>query len=129
MRTTIAAALLLFCACVQAGQLYRHVDEKGNVTFSDRPQQADQKTEKQKSANAASSEATRQMELEKRDSARHRYEEDLAARRRADAARRSLRESSPPSAPPTYGRGRYHYDPNLPDSPPPDSERRYYYNR
>lgn len=112
------AVLLAAVSAQAADKLYRHVDAKGNVTYTDRPAQAGQKPEKIAPANTASAEARRQMELERRDSLRRQQEERVAAQRRAMADR-------PPYVPqqPRYGR----IDPNLPDSQPPsDTSRRSY---
>lgn len=116
----IAAIWLLVSPCLHAGEMYRHIDEKGNVVFSDRPKQAGQIAEKKKTTNVASGEARRQLEMERAEVLHQRREEQFAAQRRAAAPR----PYTPPN-PPRYGR----HDPSLPDSPPVDSERRYYYNR
>jgi len=125
----LAAAMLLVLsagdAFAQAGKLYRHVDEQGNVVFSDRPSKADQSPEKKKPANAASSEATRQYETERRELLRRRRDEALATQRHREAQERAAERERMAK---NQSRGR-RYDPNLPDSPPPDSERRYYYGR
>jgi hypothetical protein len=60
-------ALLLFVALGMAApalaqKLYKHVDENGNVLFSDRPPQAGHKAETLRSPNVAAPEATRQLQ-------------------------------------------------------------------
>jgi hypothetical protein len=51
----------LAAASASAQNLYRGVDEKGNVVYSDRPQKADQKPTKPPAPNVESPEARRQM--------------------------------------------------------------------
>jgi hypothetical protein len=61
--------ILVLSAPAVAQKLYKHVDEKGNVTYTDRPAKADQKPEKPKNPNVASPEARQQLqhaELERR---------------------------------------------------------------
>jgi hypothetical protein len=93
-----------------AQKLYKHVDEKGNVSFSDRPQKADQKSEKTQKPNVASREATRQTQIGEQNSRREEAAERMAAQRRAAAVaqreraekakqQRAEEESNPSRAP------------------------------
>jgi hypothetical protein len=80
---TAVSALALGAETSIAQKLYRHVDENGKVTFSDRPQKADQKAEKMKKPNVASREATRQVQIGAQESSREEAAERAAAQRRA----------------------------------------------
>lgn len=125
MRTALlslaCAAALAAGVAHAANKLYRHVDEKGNVTYTDRPPQAGQQAEKTKPPNVASPEARRQMEMEREAALRRQQAERAAQQRRAMADR--LQQQQEQYRPPRYGR----YDPNLPDSQPPsDTSRRSY---
>src|SRR5688572_16564424 len=90
MRTRLifAALILTICTSAVAQKLYRHVDEKGNVTFSDRPKQAGQKAEKPKTANVMSPEARRQLEYGEYARQREEQAERTAQQQRHYAQRR-----------------------------------------
>jgi hypothetical protein len=131
MRTIVAerlvrlggAALLAAVAGVSGAQgQYRHVDDKGRVTYSDVPPDRSATPLKKPVANAASSDATRQLETAKQEQKRLEAEERLAAQRRAAAARQPTPTPEPQAMP--WRRGGY--DPNQPPSQPAsDSSRRY----
>lgn len=118
---SIATALFVLTsvASAQGGKLYRHVDEQGNITFSDRPAKAHQTPEKLKAPNVASPEVSRQIEAEQRAMMRRVEEERQALRRsRAERDAAELRQT------PAISRNSRH-DPNLPDSQrPEDTSRR-----
>lgn len=127
LRGALAAGLLVVAVGpAWCDQLYRNVDEKGNVTFADRPLKAGQASEQQeKRVSVASPEARRQMEMEL-DDALVRARRDAAERRRREYAARH--EAAREQARADRSRGTViRLDPNLPDSPPPDTTRRYYY--
>jgi Domain of unknown function (DUF4124) len=125
IRMFLAVAAAALSTLAHAGPLYKHVDEKGNVVFSDRPASGKQKPEKAQAPNVASRHATRQYEIERQEWLQRRREEEIAARRlryaqdreaaRQRAAAEALRHGLP-------------YDPALPNSPAPSSERQHYYN-
>jgi hypothetical protein len=115
---------LLGAALAAAGQLYKHTDDKGNVVYSDRPGKGGDVPQKTQRPNAASPEATRQYEMERRELLRKRQEEAVRARQLREQQERSSRPTQGPG--PSYVR---RTDPNLPDSPPPSTERRDYYRR
>ncbi|MSQ19085.1 MAG: DUF4124 domain-containing protein [Betaproteobacteria bacterium] len=99
--------------------IYRHVDEKGNITFSDRPAKAHQTPEKQAAPNVASPEVSRQLAAERRAMMRRAEEEHQMLRRG-----RAEREAAEMRPTPPLSRGS-RYDPNLPDSQrPEDTSRR-----
>src|SRR5262245_31969194 len=80
------ATLLAFSSGSSIAQkLYRHVDENGKVSYSDRPQQAAQKAEKTHKPNVESREATRQMQIGEQESRREEAAQRQAAQRRASA--------------------------------------------
>lgn len=109
MRTLMAAtALLLLLSTPTIGQkLYRHVDEKGVVTYTDRPREAGQKAEKAKPTNVESPDATRQMHLQLNARNREDQAERAAQRRRhvaqqqrdAEAERRRREAEANPYSP------------------------------
>lgn len=94
-RTSVVGAAIAL-ACVHgtgvAQKMYKHVDEKGNVSFSDRPQKAQQKTEKAQAPNVASREATRQLQIESQNSMREEQAQRAAAQRRAAAVAQKERQ-------------------------------------
>jgi hypothetical protein len=105
-----AAVLAVSSGTSLAQKMYRHVDEKGNVSFSDRPQKAEQKAEKTQKPNVASREATRQLQIQDAASKREEAAERAAAQRRAAAVaqreraekarqKREEEERNPGSAP------------------------------
>lgn len=126
----LARHLVLACfACAATSgavgadrKLYKGVDEKGNVVYSDRPAKADHSPEKRKPTNVASPEATRQLEAERQDMIQRRREEEVRARQ---FRQQQERASQPPRSSSQNVVRRT--DPNLPDAPPPSSDRRYYY--
>ena len=67
---------------------YKHVDEKGNVTFTDRPQTPGQKAEKLKAANMESPDARRQTEYAHRERQREDQAERMAQQQRYQSQRR-----------------------------------------
>ena len=89
---SIVLAFALASGSSFAQKLYKHVDEKGNVVFSDRPQKADQKAEKARKPNVSSSEATRQTQIEMNNSRREEMAERNAQQRRAASAAARERE-------------------------------------
>ena len=120
--------VLVFVLCAAASvangadrKLYRGMDEKGNVVYSDRPAKADHSPEKKKSTYVASPEATRQSQAERGDMMQRHREEEARARQ----FRQQERASRPP--PTTTRNVVRRTDPNLPDTPQPSSDRRYYY--
>ncbi|MFM9887257.1 MAG: DUF4124 domain-containing protein [Burkholderiales bacterium] len=122
MRAVAAILLALLPAAsiagTSSGKLYRHLDDKGNIVFSDRPAQAGQAPEKMKAPNVASPDASWQIEAEGREAYRRAQEE------RNHVRRGEITQRQQSSAPPTRS-GRY--DPNLPDSQAPgDTTRRSY---
>lgn len=117
----LACAFVLLPAPALAQKLYKHTDEKGNVVYSDRPNAAGQPAEKQKPVNAGSPEATRQTEILRQEALRARRQDEFAARRRAAAAQPPVPSGRPTGTVVIR-------DPNLPPTPPADSQRRYYYD-
>jgi Domain of unknown function (DUF4124) len=118
----IGTILLLLTVGVASAQsskpLYRHVDEKGNITFSDRPSKAHQAPEKLPPPNVASPEVSRQIEAENSAMLR-RVEQERELVRRGREEREAMNRT--PSPPPRSGK----FDPNLPDSQrPEDTSRR-----
>jgi hypothetical protein len=71
-----------------AQRLYKHVDENGHVTYTDRPPLAGQKPEKEKTRNVASPEANRQMRIHQGEVDRERRAEEVARMRRYADQRR-----------------------------------------
>ena len=63
-------------------KLYKHVDEKGNVSFTDRPQNAEQKPQKLQAPNVSSPELTRQLNNDLRNKQREEFAEHQAQQRR-----------------------------------------------
>jgi len=130
VRPLVIALLLVIPPLAQAqSTVYRNVDAEGRVTYSDKPgsgpsSKVPNRVAPEPSA-AAYDTAVNRGEIE-----RLYYERQRAG----DASRRPVNIYDPrgsatpsmpaPAAPYPY---RYRYDPNLPDSPPPSSERRYYY--
>jgi hypothetical protein len=80
----LLAVLLAFAVAGPAfsQKLYRHVDEKGKVTYADRPQEAGQAAEKPKTANVESPEARRQLHYHLQDRQREEQAERAAQQRR-----------------------------------------------
>lgn len=124
MRPLLAAALALSCATFQvwAQGVYRHVDERGRVTFSDVPPDNSAERLRRLTPNAGSKEAVNQIEIARRERQQFEAEEQLAAQRRAAAAR-----PPPPPPPPIIIPGRRGgFDSTQPPAQPAnDSSRRY----
>ena len=110
MRAALIAGSLALAACwpAFAQKVYRHVDERGKVTFADRPQEAGQKAEKQKTANVESAEARRQLDHQLDDRQREEQASRMAQQQRHQAQRqremeaeleRRAREADPNSPP------------------------------
>jgi uncharacterized protein DUF4124 len=89
MPAGLIAALLAFAVAgpAFAQKLYRHVDEKGKVTYADRPQEAGQAAEKPKTANVESPEARRQLHYHLQDRQREEQAERAAQQRRYQSQR------------------------------------------
>lgn len=125
MRTSLAAgAVLAACIAVPAAAqgLYRHVDERGRVTYSDVPPDKNATPMKKSTGNAGSREAVDQLEAARREQRQHELDERTAAQRRAAAARKSETPSEPAVIP--WRRGGY--DPTQPPGQSAtDSNRRY----
>jgi pyridoxine/pyridoxamine 5'-phosphate oxidase len=64
-------------------QLYKNVDEKGRVVYTDAPKAAGQKGAKMNAVNVESPEARRQMSIEMQTKQQEEYAERAAAARRA----------------------------------------------
>lgn len=130
MRTITPLAAALACGLLgatfgaAAGQLYKHTDDKGNVVYTDRPGRVGDVPQKVQRPNVASPEATRQYEIERGELLRKRQDEARRARLLREQQERASRPTQ--SVGPSYVR---RTDPNLPDSPPPSTERRDYYRR
>ena len=123
-----SAVLLLLAAATAHGQaVYKSVDETGRIVYTDRPP----------AANAAPavkpppSPSTYEYEL-----ARIRAEQERSYSQRLqweERTRRPIVNHDPqglqrPPAPPYVAPGvNIRHDPNLPDAPPPTTERHYYY--
>jgi uncharacterized protein DUF4124 len=107
----VTGLVLTMCTPVLAQKLYRHVDEKGNVSFSDRPQQAGQKAEKPNVPNVASPEERRQLQYGEYASQREEQAERAAQqqrhyaqrRREAEAERERRAKEADPYSPPQDG--------------------------
>lgn len=123
MRPLFGAALVLTVALAPAFAqgVYRHVDERGRVTFSDVPPDKSAQRLKQAAPNVGSPEAVKQLEIAKRERQQLEAEERLAAQRRAIAAK------PPPPPPPLIIPGRRGgYDSTQPPAQAAgDSSRRY----
>ena len=123
MRPLLSAALVLIVAFAPAFAqgVYRHVDERGRVTFSDVPPDKSAQRLKQAAPNVGSPEAVKQLEIAKRERQQLEAEERLAAQRRAIAAK------PPPPPPPLIIPGRRGgYDSTQPPAQAAgDSSRRY----
>jgi hypothetical protein len=104
---------LLAAGAGAAGKLYKHVDEHGNVTYTDVPVSSKDEKIKPKPPNVTSSEATYQL-----------YQAEIEAQ--MNLMRRGYGSTGQPSTPAYIYRG-YVRDPALPPTPPVDSNRRYYY--
>ena len=124
MRTGLAAALACSCALapVLAQVVYRHVDERGRVTFSDVPPDKTARPLKQAAPNVGSKDAVNQLDMAKRERQQQDAEERSAAQRRAAAA-----QPPPPPRPPLIIPGRRGgYDSTQPPAQAAsDSSRRY----
>ncbi len=97
MAPALAAALLLaaaYPADAPAQRLYKHVDAKGKVTYTDRPADAGHKAEKPRPANVASPEAVRQDYLQEQGRLREERAERLAQQERYVAQRRREQEAA-----------------------------------
>jgi hypothetical protein len=79
---------MLLSAPAAAQKLYKHVDEKGNVTYTDRAPKGDQKAEKLKAPNVASPEASRQLQYAAREKQREEQLERQAQQQRHLSQRR-----------------------------------------
>ena len=124
MRPYLAAGLALLCATLHVGAqgVYRHVDERGRVTFSDVPPDKSAERLRRVTPNAGSKEAVNQLEIARRERQQQEADEQFAAQRRAAAAR-----PPPPPPPPVMIPGRRGgYDSTQPPAQPAnDSSRRY----
>jgi len=127
----IVAAVGATCAFAQSA-VYRNVDADGKVTYSDQPVPSGSAKVKSRVAPTPSGTAF-DAAINRSESERLYYERQRAE----DQSRRPIniydpRGSSssrePAPAPGSSYPWRYGYDPNLPASPPPSSERRYYYD-
>jgi hypothetical protein len=112
--------------------VYRNVDADGKVTYSDQPVQSGSPKVKRRVApgpsGAAYDAAVNRSESERLYYERQRAEDQSRRPINIYDPRGSSSSSEPALAPgPSYP-WRYGYDPNLPASPPPSSERRYYYD-
>ena len=124
MRPLLSAALVLTVAFAPAFAqgVYRHVDERGRVTFSDVPPDKSAQRLKQTAPNVGSPEAVKQLEIAKRERQQLEAEERLAAQRRASAAQ----PASPPPPPLIIPGRRGGYDSTQPPAQAAgDSSRRY----
>ena len=125
MRIGLAAALAFSCALapVLAQVVYRHVDERGRVTFSDVPPDKTARRLKQAAPNVGSKDAVNQLDMAKRERQQQDAEERSAAQRRAAAAQ----PPPPPPRPPLIIPGRRGgYDSTQPPAQAAsDSSRRY----
>ena len=124
MRPLFSAALALTVAFAPAFAqgVYRHVDERGRVTFSDVPSDKSAQRLKQAAPNVGSPEAVKQLEIAKRERQQLEAEERLAAQRRASAAQ----PASPPPPPLIIPGRRGGYDSTQPPAQAAgDSSRRY----
>ena len=123
--TAVFAVILVVGVAIAdalAGGLYRHVDERGRVTYSDVPSEGASKPMKPLPSNAASQEANKQLEMARREQIRHEAQEREAAYRRTQAQSKSL----PAPAPEAIAGRRGGYDPSLPNAQPAsDTARRY----
>ena len=110
MRAALPAALLALAVAwpAFAQKLYRHVDEKGKVTYADRPQEAGQQVEKPKTTNVESPEARRQLHYHMEDRQREEHYDRAAQQRRYQSQRQRELEAE-------QERQRREYDP---DNPP-----------
>jgi len=119
MRSALPAVLLALAVAwpAFAQKLYRHVDEKGKVTYADRPQEAGQPAEKPKTANVESPEARRQLYYHEQDRQREEQAERAAQQRRYHSQRqreleaereRRLKETDPYNPPQDPYRPRVH---------------------
>ncbi len=114
-------ALAVVAAPASAQGLYRHVDERGRVTYSDVPSDNNAQRLKQAAPNVGSKEAVKQLEMAKRDRQQLEAEERLAAQRRAIAA-----TPAPPPQPVIIPGRRGGYDSTQPPAQAAgDSSRRY----
>jgi len=120
----VAAVLMWSCALApaMAQGVYRHVDERGRVTFSDVPPDKTARQLKQAPPNVGSKEAVNQLDMARRDRQQLEAEERSAAQRRAAAA-----QPPPPPPPPLIIPGRRGgYDSTQPPAQAAgDSSRRY----
>ena len=86
LKLLLAVVLGIACAAAVAQSLYRSVDEKGNVVYSDRPQNRDQKPANPPAPNVASPEARRQDIDQLNNKKREEYAERNAQMRRGMSA-------------------------------------------
>jgi hypothetical protein len=76
-------------------QMYKTVDEKGRVVYTDAPKEAGQKAAKlNTSVNVATPESRRQLEIDNQNRAREEYAEKAAAYRRAAPIRQREMEEA-----------------------------------
>jgi hypothetical protein len=84
---------IAFCPVV-SGAMYKHVDESGAVTYSDRPQRPGQEALHLPPPNVATPEARRQLEI-----ARQAYEREERAEYEARIRRAAAVRAAPPAHP------------------------------
>jgi hypothetical protein len=86
--TMLAFAVLCASTTAEAQRLYKHVDENGKVTFTDRAPTPGQKPEKLKAANVETPDARRQTEYAHRERQREEQAERMAQQQRYQSQRR-----------------------------------------
>jgi hypothetical protein len=112
--------------------VYRTVDANGRVTYSDQPARSGAAKVPKRVASdlsgAAYDAAVNRSEMDRLYYERQRAEDQSRRPVNIYDPRGDASNPGPAYAPssPYYSRRRF--DPNLPDSPPPSSERRYYYD-
>jgi hypothetical protein len=89
---------ITFCPVV-SGALYKHVDESGSVTYSDRPRWPGEQALHLPPPNVATPEARRQLELARQAFEREERAEQEAQLRRAAAVRAAPSAHSRPARP------------------------------
>jgi uncharacterized protein DUF4124 len=129
LKSVFALGAVMLGSSASAEGVYRTVDESGRVIYSDRPAG--------KKSAAVKSSATPTPSRYEYESARMRAESERLYQQRLEAENRQRppvtvydpRGLQRPVAPPKTQPGvTIRRDPNLPDSPPPTTERQYNYN-
>lgn len=82
MRPVLLVIAVMLSVPAFAQKLYKHVDEKGNVTYTDRAPKGDQKAEKPKAPNVASPEARQQLQYAEQERRREELLEKQAQQQR-----------------------------------------------